>query len=525
MEAIQYLLVSIFLFCDKTNSINLTALDLQKYVESPSFGITSTENNEISTFFPKSRIPTLLRYTFSHNLLLNSNNLKNVKSETDNYTMSKNRLTIDNIPLTVNVRNDLEMIDDVTRCDIRIINIYHGVIYLLVNQWEQLLKPKNNLTSENEPTSLLTMFPRNLGFSKNTMNLINRSMTELMHLQRRGIIRINQLASLYLYSCDLENTFKMDQRKSVEINDVIKTEFNKFIEIYKDYQKMINDDKEEFFQIIEKRINETLNAITEKVKTSFNITVPLIKNLTLIIKTKDPTLIKLQNSSNVKKYPGKTLAEIVQINASINDYPKAIENHLLVLEQVILHMYRFAVNHFELSAKLCEQILDENDMKTIEGFRTYMNFFIPLFVDRFFEFDVSLNQVFVEQILALLDFVFPESDEDFLEDKLTIRNYAKKKKNVEMSLSDYILKFSENTLDALLDLFDVREEKQLWKNENQVIYIEDKELSKTNILNLMNENFITGMKGLIVFIMDFDMGLNIFDEPAKKTNNKKRKNV
>lgn len=75
MEAIRYFLVSIFLFCGKTNSDELSASSLQKSVTSPSFGIISIENNKLSTSFPNLRIPTLLRNISDKDYNLPINNL------------------------------------------------------------------------------------------------------------------------------------------------------------------------------------------------------------------------------------------------------------------------------------------------------------------------------------------------------------------------------------------------------------------------------------------------------------------
>lgn len=76
--------------------------------------------------------------------------------------------------------------------------IYDNVIFILVDKWDQLLTEKN----------LLSSHPVNLGF-----DTINRAMTELMHLQRKGHIIVNKLVSTYLYSCDLKNIFKKEHER------------------------------------------------------------------------------------------------------------------------------------------------------------------------------------------------------------------------------------------------------------------------------------------------------------------------
>lgn len=173
----------------------------------------------------------------------------------------------------------------------------------------------------------------------------------------------------------------------------------------------------------------------------------------------------------------------------INKFPKAIENHLFVLKQVILHFYGFVVNHLELSAELSKHNLSEDDFKTIDGFRTFMYFFIPLFVDRFFELNKSLDTNFIEGILKIIDFMFPESG-DHLNDKSLIQNQHKKNKRTKIGiqnflmkalcldskiktsfpLTEHILKLSENALDALLKLTGIKN-KENWKKKGPLLKV------------------------------------------------------
>lgn len=142
---IQYFLVSIFLFCNKTNSDQLTASFLQKSVTS-SFGITSTVNDVLSKYFPNSKIPTLLRY-------ISINDYKNDESRTDDYTNPKNRLSVENPLLNQEI---IILEDDMKNCNKDIKAIYDNVVYLFVDKWEHLLTIDN----------LLTNYPKNLEFDK-----------------------------------------------------------------------------------------------------------------------------------------------------------------------------------------------------------------------------------------------------------------------------------------------------------------------------------------------------------------------
>lgn len=496
MEVIQYFLVSIFLFCNKTNSDKLTASFLQKSVTSSSFGITSTVNDELSKYFPNSKIPTLLRY-------ISINNYQNDESRTDDYTNPKNRLSVENPLLNQEI---IILEDDMKNCNKDIKAIYDNVVYLFVDKWEHLLTIDN----------LLTNYPKNLEFDKKTMNLINRSMTELIHLQRRSEIKVFFLATAYLFTCDLANRFKIHREMNVIQNKNIKEYFKTFLEYYKSYRKRLQQmDMDDFLLHIEENLEKSLSAIAEKVKTSFNMTVQLIKNYAILIKSKDPTVKNLQEDSFQNDLTVLTLSEVTLSHSWVNNFPEAIKKHLSILKRIILRMYGFMINHFELSAELCKHNLDENDKKTIEGFRTYIHFFMPLFIDRYFELDGSLDLDFIEKILKLLDFVFPEASIYIIEE-LSIWNYKEKNEDAEMSLDKYILSLSNDALNALLDFFKVTN-KDLWKinRVGKVKDFKDEKPEKEKIINLMDENFKIGMKGLVLFIMDFDVGLELFEKSAE----------
>lgn len=502
MEVIQYFFVSIFLFIDKTNGEDLTASFLHDSVTSPSFGINSAVNDDISNFFPNSRILTLIR-----NIDINENK-KNLSSTGSDYENSKNRLTVDKVSLYVDIKitDSLNIIDDLTNCtDDNMKNIYNSVVYLFVDKWDQL----------HTKEKLMTDYPNNLGFEKKTMNLINRSMTELVHLQRRNKITINHLGSAYLYSCDLKNSLVKSTGDDDFKNECIRNKFNNFLSYYTSYYTQLQKEtRKSFIESTEENLEKYLNKITEKVKTSFNITVELIKNYAVITETQNPTVEKLQETViEIDTYKEK-LSDYSILNARDNNILNVIVNHLVVNKQIILRMYEFVVNHLELSAELCKHTLDDNDKKTIDGFRTFMHFFMPLFIDRYFELDGSLNLKFIEKILKLLDFVFPESDGNS-ENKLTILNYTKQNENAEITLNEYILSLSNDTLDALLDFFKVRN-KDSWKKEivDKIKCVKDGEHEKEEIITSMNDNFITAMQALVVFIMDYDVGRKLFEETA-----------
>lgn len=197
--------MSIFLFCGKTNSDELTASSQQKSVTSPSFGIISIENNKLSTSFPNSRIPTLLRNISDkdYNLPINNLSAERLFNESD-YEASAKELS-----LNINIVNHnlSQMIDDVLNFNEDTNKtIYDTVIFILVDKWDQLLTEKN----------LVSSHPVNLGFDTKTIHLINRAMTELMHLQRKGHIIVNKLVSTYLYSCDLKNILKKNTKGDME---------------------------------------------------------------------------------------------------------------------------------------------------------------------------------------------------------------------------------------------------------------------------------------------------------------------
>lgn len=505
MVAIRYILVSFFLFCDKTNSVKLTAQYLQESVNSPTFGLTSPKNYELFNYFPNSRILTFTRYIYVDGFSINDKTPKSINYD----KTSKNRLTVNETPLNNHSNNfDLEkIIDNVDNCSENMKSIYEGIVFLFVQKWEKLHTEDN----------ILKEYPKNLGFDEKIMNLINRSMTELMHLQRRDEIIVNQLASSYLYSCDLENTFKNNQKKNEEKNNEIKEQFSKYLLIYKYYQNQLMNENNQmtFIENIIINLEKTLTEITEKVKTSFNITVPLIKNWALIIKTNDVTVKMLQDTSvKVNGIENElSLSEATLLFSEKNSFPTAMVNHLFVLQQVILHMYGFAMAHFELSVEICKHYeLDENDKKTIDGFRTYMNFFMTLFLDRFFELEGTMNYKFIKEILHLLDFMFSKMDNNSA-NQLSIWNYNEKNEDKKVSLNQYISNLSDLATNAFLNFFNV-ENKTSWKNE-RTINFDDEKPSKEEIISLMNENFKIGMEGLVVFIMDFDVGLELFEEPAK----------
>lgn len=216
MEAIQYLLVSIFLFCDKTKSGNITILYLKSAVTSASFGLTSTENTDISKCFPNLRIPTILRdLTDSDYEFYNKGFMDKVVEPVELET-SKKEITSKNI---TKVSHDVSlMIDDIVNGNNNVQNLYKNVVYFFVNKWEQLATNNN----------ILNDYPRYLGFDPETMNLIDRAMTILLLLQRKSHIIVNELASAYLYSCDLENNFKLDDRITEEKNKDIQNKFNEY---------------------------------------------------------------------------------------------------------------------------------------------------------------------------------------------------------------------------------------------------------------------------------------------------------
>lgn len=515
MEVIRYFSVSIFLFCDQIKSDELNALSLQKTLMSLTFAITSAENDKLSNFFPKSRIPTFLRSIpneYFEPLNDYDSDLDEKNSSEESYN---NPMRIASSANINPMKHDLnQIIDNVLNCNDDINKtIYDSVVFLFVDKWEQLHSEDN----------LLIKYPSNLGYEKKTMNLINRAMTELMYLQRKDHILVNQLASAYLYSCDLENTFKMDKREDEKKNNEIRTQFIEYLTKYRYYRDELKkeEDRKVFIIKIEKTLEDSLNTKTIKVKTSFNITVKLIKNWTLITKTDNKTVIALQNKNIFIDFDENTstFSDIVLSWSVKNNFPEAIENHLFVLKQVILHFYAFVTNHVELSAELCDANLNENDMKIIDGFRTFMYFFIPLFVDRFFELNKLLDKNFIEKLLKLLEFMFPDSD-DKLMDKLSIHNYKVKITNRNISLRVHILNLSDSALDALLVLTEVKD-KTNWKKERaQYIenYIEnDSSDKKKEIFKLINNNFVTAMNALVLFILDYDMGLKLFDESPNES--------
>lgn len=491
MEAIQYLLVSIFLFCDKTKSGNITNLHLKSSVTSASFGLTSTENTDISKCFPNLRIPTILRDLTDSDYEFNNKCFMDKVVEPVELETSKKEITSKNI---TEVSHDVSlMIDDIVNGNNDVQNLYKNVVYFFVDKWEQLATYNN----------ILNDYPRYLGFDPKTMDLIDRAMTILLFLQRKSHIIVNELASAYLYSCDLENNFKLDDRITEEKNKDIQNKFNEYLVKYGSYR----------IQFTIQDLENSIKATTIKVKTSFNITVPLIKNWAILKKTEDKTFVTLKNIIVIIHNETLKLSELVTYMLGENDYPVLIETHVLILQQEIIQLYGFAVNHFELTVNLCKYVLNENDMKTIDGFRTFMYFFVPLFVDRFFEMDGLLHKPFINGLLNVMNFMFPESGGDF-KDRLSIRNYNEKNQNKNVLLKDHIFTLSEDALDAMLKYFNI-EGKEFWKGERNYYMkfrgiISDEEVNPPNkeeILSLMDENFKAAMNALVLFLPDYDVGL------------------
>lgn len=123
-------------------------------------------------------------------------------------------------------------------------------------------------------------------------------------------------------------------------NKNIKEYFKTFLEYYKSYRKRLQQiDMDNFLLHIEENLEKSLGAIAEKVKTSFNMTVQLIKNYAILIKSKDPTVKNLQEDSFQNDLTVLTLSEVTLSHSWVNNFPEAIKTHLSIFKRIILRMY------------------------------------------------------------------------------------------------------------------------------------------------------------------------------------------
>lgn len=105
----------------------------------------------------------------------------------------------------------------------------------------------------------------------------------------------------------------MDQRNDEDKNNDVRKRFAEYVEKYNLYKQKLSEVLTQTLQeFLVLQLTTYLKTLTNKGKTTFIMTVQLIKNWALTVESNDPTIKTLQDT-HVKEFPKKTLSEVAQL--------------------------------------------------------------------------------------------------------------------------------------------------------------------------------------------------------------------
>jgi len=236
-----------------------------------------------------------------------------------------------------------------------------------------------------------------LGFDKETVNLINIAMTELIYAKRSyKNINNSSLESLFYYSCDIKH---MQQDK-----DTVKEKFHYFI-------KMFEFTKEEILQKKEVELKRDLKTVLNKIvkktiTTPFRVSIESMK-LRILSDASNNEIVNSIKKRKVYFGENKSIQELVESYGTESDGIRVNAYHVSVLSVLIPDIFGYVYNHFELLYNLREHEINNNDKNSIENFSKFMSAFISTFVHRFFEFRGESSKELQDAMYSVQFFLDP----------------------------------------------------------------------------------------------------------------------
>lgn len=365
MKVIIYVLLNLIYLCFDCMASTAVIMPLIK----PAIQNRVNTNKPSTISFPKS--PN------SHRAI-NCNSNRIIEESSDN-NYSNNNFN--------NLFKDLADYDNLNNSDDVIHNVYQSIVGILI------LRIQNWLT--NTKVELFSYYEY-LGFQKETIHLINSSITKLFYLQNRGKIQIYNLIDVFFYSCDIGNYINRNQTEQAvaEVKDNLSLMLNKLKANYLSNDIEINDEK-----VLVEEIKSSMALIVEKVKPSLSIAIPLMKNRVYVNYSRQSDLNK---DDFIKKNQ-----DFVEATKYETDGKLITTNHVSLLQKIIPDIFGFAYNHLELLTELRRFELDISDLNKIKSFSNLLSQFQDIFLTRFFEFKYKreINQKLKQSLEKLIDFL------------------------------------------------------------------------------------------------------------------------
>lgn len=480
MQTIQLILVSTILFYGKVFATYSTM------ISSPTKIPISSSMNKSNGNYLISNNPTFVRY----HKCANHPRFENMNLKSKNASTAKTNSTQTSPKSLTDVNNLADVLmnntDSLSNADQNTKDIYDNMLLLLVHKIQYWL------TSNVDLNSISTY----LGFPPEIIHLINAAFTELLYQHRKGQIDITNLTRVFFYSCDIEH---MRDYNTEDKSNVM----NKFKSFLKQFGFTNNDIKNYKESDIVESLKSYINSISKQVSPSFSVTIPLMKNRMFVDESKNKVVNKLKarfieeyQTNQAKSYEKET------------DGNKVTENHVNLIGKLIPDIFGFTYNHIELLTKLRECGLDETreEAGAVQRFSGFLINFMEVFINRYFEFKNEYDQPFLDAIYPLIDFLNPDIAPE--KPNVSILNYNSK----DEKYNDHMWTFTNNALEKLLAVCGNENIEEWKKNRSLKIDYPSKNLTKDELINLMNSNTEDAYEILGVFVSDFVHGVELYNE-------------
>lgn len=516
MQVREFLLVSVLLFHETIfGTISLTSPTITPVISGgPSHGISSNGKN----------------------LLYSNGNAYSTGNNKDNFKLSNAKLTftastapkitaesldLSWIKIPFLNRNKERVPDSVLKASEPIKNIYTNTLNLL------LFKVHAWANSNDDDLDSVAEY---LGYDKETIDLINISITELLSEKRACHVQIDNLLSLFYYSCDLKAIADHTLADVDKVKQNLRTLANRFSMSTEDIQRLdkgnlIND------------LKSNLRLIENKAETPFGVTIHSMKMKIFTEQTDDPTMTKLKDR-HITLFNTKKIPEFVRTYTTETDEDKVRNYHDTILDVLISDIFGFAYNHFELLSLLRTYELNDTDKEIIKKFTTFANDFTFLFIDRSFEFKGIISSEVRDAMYSLIQFLNPEnlpsdfnsnlSDEDkaalrtsnfgkSVQFERSISDYFDDQKRSDVELNRYMNKLKLNVTNVIIGSFTMENEYE-W-NQLRVSKIDQMDFNlsmvedkKQYLLDQINSNTKNAMDIIDVFSKEFVLGKELYDK-------------